>query len=114
MADRTQISITFLDGGELEVTTALYMCTADLVVFERKYDVPAQQLQIARAQRRVKTEWVAFFSWLAIRRDGARIPDDFDEFVATVATLKLEDLAEPAAEGDASPPVSGPAGPAGE
>ncbi len=70
--------ITLSDGTQLEVVIK----PADIVEFERKFDVPVSKL--ATEQR---YEWLLFLGWLGAKRNG--VTETYDKWIQTVEDLDL-------------------------
>ncbi len=78
------LDITTTDG-----TKTVTVGPADLIRFERKYDVGVTQFDAGN----LRFEWLAFLAWAVLKRQGDT-PLDFDTWIDT-----LEGLTPVSAEG---------------
>ena len=66
------------DGKKLEIKIK----PADIVKFERQFNVPVSQLQ-----KEQKYEWLLYLAWLGAKRNGEN--DDYDTWIEKVDELDI-------------------------
>ena len=66
------------DGTKYEVNIR----PADIVKFERKFDVPVSKLQDEQ-----RYEWLLYLAWLGAKRNG--VTDDYDTWIGLVEELDV-------------------------
>lgn len=90
--DPVTLRATMADGTEHETTTTerMYMCLADRVQFERRFNVSFGELRINSAAGIQHDEWIAFFVWRALARGVPALSQvSFDDFVEAAAELDI-------------------------
>jgi hypothetical protein len=100
-----KVAVEFLDGSpRVEFKTRTYMCQADRVAFERRFNLTIAELhnRAAADSGRISDEHVAFFAWRAMNREVGD-QGDFDAWIERVEEIDLEDL-EAAAAGPGDEP----------
>ena len=70
--------VIMADGTKYEVK----MKPADIVKFERKFDVPVSKLQEEQ-----RYEWLLYLAWLGAKRNG--VTDDYDTWIGLVEELDV-------------------------
>lgn len=111
----TTVRLRMLDGREHAFETRTYMCTADRVAFERRFQVNSGELsklgeiydEAGRPRPGAdlgafRDEWIAFFTWrVAARHVPALAEMAFDAFVEELAEVELDTT-----EGEAMDPTA--------
>ena len=70
--------VIMADGTKYEVKIK----PADIVKFERKFDVPVSKLQEEH-----RYEWLLYLAWLGAKRNG--VTDDYDTLIGLVEELDV-------------------------
>ena len=73
-----KIVVIMADGTKYEVKIK----PADIVKFERKFDVPVSKLQEEQ-----RYEWLLYLAWLGAKRNG--VTDDYDTLIGLVEELDV-------------------------
>ena len=73
------ITVTMSDGTTYE----LKIKPADIVKFERKFDVPISELTETQ-----KYEWILCLAWLSAKRNG--VTDDYDAWIEKVEEIDVK------------------------
>jgi len=73
------ITVTMSDGTTYE----LKIKPADIVKFERKFDVPISELTETQ-----KYEWILYLAWLSAKRNG--VTDDYDAWIEKVEEIDVK------------------------
>lgn len=111
MADPTRISLELLDGTKVEYITRTFLCSADRVAFERRFDVGMGKFlalynaadgkadedatEAAVDSGGIREEWINFFVYRTAQRHAEVFRGvSFDDFLERVAEAEVDDVEE--------------------